>query len=337
MRLIHEAVGAGARQNRACAEVGLETRTLQRWRHIDDDHRGKRRVSPPNRLSEPEVAAIMTVVNSPEFRDASPKQIVPALADRGVYLASESTIYRLLRTRGLMKHRGASRPPQARASRQHVAHGPNQVWSWDITYLRSPVRGSFYYLYLVEDVWSRQIVAWAVHERESHELAAELIRRACRDEQCQAGLILHSDNGAPMKGATMLATLQRLGVVPSFSRPGVSDDNPFSEALFRTLKYCPRFPNKPFASLAAARAWVGSFVPWYNTEHLHSAIRFTTPAARHTGRDIQQLLLRHGVYQAARRRHPHRWSGPTRDWTRIETVILNPDAARRAGSEVRTS
>ena len=279
----------------------------------------------------------MAVVNSPEFRDASPKQIVPTLADRGVYLASESTIYRLLRARGLMTRRGASRPPQARASRQHVARGPNQVWSWDITYLRSLVRGLFYYLYLVEDVWSRQIVAWAVHERESHELAAELIRRACRDERCPPGLILHSDNGAPMKGATMLATLQRLGVVPSFSRPGVSDDNPFSEALFRTLKYCPRFPRKPFASLDAARAWVGSFVPWYNTQHLHSAIRFTTPAARHTGRDIEQLFQRHAVYERARQRHPHRWSGPTRNWSRLETVILNPDAGKSAENGAPTS
>jgi len=279
----------------------------------------------------------MAVVNSPEFRDASPKQIVPTLADRGVYLASESTIYRLLRARGLMRHRGASRPPQARASRQHVARGPNQVWSWDITYLRSPVRGAFYYLYLVEDVWSRRIVAWAIHERESHELAAELIQRACRDERCRAGLILHSDNGAPMKGATMLATLQRLGVVPSFSRPGVSDDNPFSEALFRTLKYCPRFPSKPFPGLIAARAWVDGFVGWYNTEHLHSAIRFTTPAARHSGRDVAQLLARHAVYQMARRRHPHRWSGPTRNWSRIETVVLNPDASTGTDHEARAS
>jgi len=333
MRLIDEAVRSGARQRLACAEVGIDARTLQRWRHIDDDQRPRATRRPANRLAEQEVMQVLAVVNSPEFRDTSPSQIVPALADRGVYLASESTIYRLLRARGLLKHRGASRPRQTRASRQHIARGPNQVWSWDITYLRSPVRGAFYYLYLVEDVWSRRIVAWAVHERESPELAAELIRCACRDEGCRAGLVLHSDNGTPMKGATMLATLQRLGVIPSFSRPGVSDDNPFSEALFRTLKYCPRFPSKPFASLLAARTWVAGFVRWYNAEHRHSAIRFTTPASRHTGHDVEQLRRRHAVYQTARRRHPNRWSGPTRNWSRIETVVLNPDATRRSGQE----
>jgi transposase InsO family protein len=291
-----------------------------------EDRRGRVSRPPENRLSEAEVGKVIEVVNSPEFRDCSPKQIVPALADRGEYLASESTIYRILRARGLMAHRGRARPPQARPSRQHVARGPNQVWSWDITYLRSSVRGAFYYLYLVEDVWSRRIVGWAVHERESHDLAAELIRRACRDQGASAGVILHSDNGAAMKGATMLATLQRLGAVASFSRPGVSDDNPFSEALFRTLKYRPNFPSKPFASLEAARAWVAGFADWYNTVHLHSAIRFTTPDARHSGRDVEQLARRHAVYQEARGRNPRRWSRQTRNWNRVETVILNPDS-----------
>jgi putative transposase len=337
MRLIDEAIRTGARQHLACAEAGIDERTLQRWRHIDDDRRGQAPRKAANRLAEDEVTKVLAVVNSPEFRDTSPKQIVPTLADRGVYLASESTIYRLLRARGLTRHRAASRPPRTRPSRQHVARGPNQVWSWDITYLRSPVRGAFYYLYLVEDVWSRRIVGWAVHERESPDFAAELLSRACRDEGSAAGLVLHSDNGGPMKGSTMLATLQRLGVVPSFSRPGVSDDNPFSEALFRTLKYRPGFPSKPFASLAAARAWVEGFVRWYNTEHLHSAIRFTTPHARHTGRDVDQLARRHSVYIEARSRHPHRWSGATRNWGRVETVVLNPDAERRASKDVLAS
>jgi putative transposase len=337
MRLIDEAIRAGARQRLACVEVGIDERTLQRWRHIDDDRRGLTPGKASNRLSEHEVAKVLAVVNSPEFRDVSPKQIVPKLADRGLYLASESTIYRLLRARGLLRHRAASRPPQHRPSRQHVARGPNQVWSWDITYLRSPVRGAFYYLYLVEDVWSRQIVGWAVHERESPELAAELLHRARCDEGGSLSLVLHSDNGGPMKGATMLATLQRLGVVPSFSRPGVSDDNPFSEALFRTLKYRPNFPTKPFVSLAAAHAWVEGFVRWYNTQHLHSAIRFTTPHARHSGRDVDQLARRHTVYEEARRRHPRRWSGTTRNWAHVQTVVLNPDAECRASKQACAS
>ena len=338
MLWVDEAIRAGARLRPACAEAGLSERTMQRWRKNDEDRRGRVTRSPSNRLSEEEVTKVLAVVNSPEFRDSSPKQIVPTLADRGEYLASESTIYRVLRARGLMAHRGASRPGQARPTRQHVAHGPNQVWSWDITYLRSPIRGAFYYLYLVEDVWSRRIVGWAVHERESHDLAAELIQRACRDQgAASVGMVLHSDNGAAMKGATMLATLQRLGVVPSFSRPGVSDDNPFSEALFRTLKYRPNFPSKPFASQTAAGEWVELFVSWYNTVHLHSGIRFTTPDARHSGRDLEQLARRHAVYQEARQRHPRRWTGPTRDWSHIATVVLNPDADRRAGPKAAQS
>jgi len=137
--------------------------------------------------------------------------------------------------------------------------------------------------------------------------------------------VLHADNGGPMKGATMVATLERLGVLASFSRPGVSDDNPFSEALFRTLKYRPGYPTQPFADLVAARAWVEAFVEWYNTQHLHSAIRFVTPADRHAGRDIALLVARRAVYARAQRRTPARWSGMIRDWTPIPTVRLNPE------------
>jgi putative transposase len=137
-------------------------------------------------------------------------------------------------------------------------------------------------------------------------------------------LVLHSDNGAPMKGATMLATLQRLGVVPSFSRPGVSDDNPCSEALFKTLKYCPDFPSKPFESADEARGWVQTFARWYNEVHRHSALKFVTPAERHRGEDAAILERREQLYAAARDRHPERWSGPTRDWRRPDVVLLNP-------------
>ena len=202
------------------------------------------------------------------------------------------------------------------------------MWSWDITWLPSPIRGAFFYLYLVEDVWSRKVVGWAVHEREGHELAAELVARICLEDQVDAsGLVLHSDNGGPMKGATMLATLRGLGILPSFNRPGVSDDNPFSEALFRTLKYCPSYPSKPFASLDAARTWVAGFVHWYNTEHLHSGIRFVTPSARHQGDDLKLLAHRDRLYQRARRRRPQRWSGRTRNWSHVATVVLHPEAA----------
>jgi putative transposase len=176
------------------------------------------------------------------------------------------------------------------------------------------------------DVWSRKIVGWAVHDEETAEHAAALFLAICRAQRLDpAGIVLHADNGGPMKGATMVATLERLGVLASFSRPGVSDDNAYSESLFRTMKYRPTFPTRPFADLAAAQAWVAAFVHWYNTQHLHSAIRFVTPADRHAGRDTALLVARRAVYSRARRRTPARWSGSTRNWDPINAVHLNPD------------
>jgi putative transposase len=215
--------------------------------------------------------------------------------------------------------------------REHIATGPLEVWSWDITYLRSAVRGAFYYLYLIEDIWSRKIVGWAVHEEESMDFSARLIDETATRLGCdRSGLVLHSDNGGPMKGSTMLATLQRLGIVESFSRPHVSDDNPYSEALFRTLKYRPAYPRGAFASMAAARQWVEDFVVWYNTEHLHSAISFVTPEDRHTGEDQAILVRRREIYEAARKRKPERWSGKSRSWERVEVVKLNPEREKSA-------
>jgi putative transposase len=328
IRLVEEAVRAGARRLAACREVGLPERTLQRWRQSPDDRRHAAVRKASNRLSEMERRQIVATANSPEFRDQSPKQIVPTLADRGVYLASESSFYRVLRAEGLLAHRGPARAPSKHKAREHMATGINQVWSWDITYLKGPIRGSFYFLYLMVDVWSRKIVGWTVQERESPELAAQLFTSICVGLDLDpAGLVLHSDNGAPMKGATMLATLQRLGVVPSFSRPRVSDDNPYSEALFRTMKYRPEYPRKAFASLDEATAWVTRFVDWYNNEHLHSALRFVTPAARHEGREPDLLARRHALYEAARARRPERWArGKTRNWRAIGAVRLNPEA-----------
>jgi transposase InsO family protein len=199
------------------------------------------------------------------------------------------------------------------------------VWCWDITYLNSPIRGKFFYLYAAMDVFSRKIVAAEVHPAENSDLAAAMIARAARAENiAKESLVLHSDNGGPMKGATLLATLQRLGVMTSFSRPRVSDDNPYSEALFRTAKYRPEYPDGPFPSIAAAARWTRWFLQWYNHEHLHSGIRFVTPAQRHDGLDHAVLQARRLVYEAARASNPHRWSRRIRDWSRIDSVRLNP-------------
>ena len=203
---------------------------------------------------------------------------------------------------------------------------PRPLQVWDITYLKTSVKGLFFYLYMILDVWSRKIIAAQVFAEESMEHSSMLLAHACmihgvRPEE----LVLHSDNGGPMKGATMLATLHKLGVIPSFSRPSVSNDNPYSESLFRTMKYRPEYPSKPFESIDQAQSWVDGFVFWYNTQHLHSSIRFVSPDDRHYGREQNLLKNRKKVYQKARSRNPNRWSKEIRNWDSVDLVWLNPE------------
>ena len=258
LELINEAVLSGARRHKACAELGLSIRTVQRWQHSKEDGRlTSERSAPANQLSEEERQAILDTANSPEFASVPPHQIVPRLADQGVYLASESTFYRVLREAGQQQSRGRARKPSRRAVTTHGTDGPNQLWCWDITWLPSAVKGKYFYWYMMKDIYSRKLVANEVHDTEAAELAAALLTRGClREGIAGKPLTLHSDNGSAMKGSTMLATMQNLGVVPSFSRPRVSNDNAHAETLFRTAKYCPQWPNKPFETLGAARAWV---------------------------------------------------------------------------------
>ena len=332
LELIDDATRAGATLERACQQVGLSIRTHQRWavRPEGEDRRAGPKTEPKNKISKAERKVILSIVNSDEFRDLPPSQIVPRLAERGQYVCSEATLYRLLKKAGQLAHRGRAKAPQDRIPIRRVATRPNQIWSWDITYLKGPARGSFLYLYLVTDIWSRKVVGWAVHTEESAQLASELIERTARAESVEVdALTLHSDNGGPMKGSTMLATLQALGIAASFTRPSVSDDNPFSEALFRTLKYRPWYPRGRFDSLQHARAWVADFVRWYNFEHRHSGIRFVRPIDRHTGRDLAILEARRQAYEAAKARHPERWgSRPTRTWEQPKRVLVRarPDA-----------
>jgi putative transposase len=325
---LDEAQTNGARLAPACRELGLHPRTVQRWRArgIGDDQRHGPKTAPSNKLTAAERQHVLDVANSPEFRNLSPKQIVPTLADQGRYVASESTIYRMLREEKQLVHRGRAKAPASRSPVEKRATGPGQVWSWDITFLRSSVAGVFFYLYLFVDVWSRKIVAYDVHQVECTELASAMLEEAtAREGLRDIDLVLHSDNGSPMKGATIKATMERLGVIASYSRPHVSDDNPFAEALFRTLKYWTEFPNDPFDTPEDARAWADLFVAWYHHEHLHSGIGYVTPLDRHEGRAEAILEHRRAVYEEARQRHPERWStGRTRAWTASADVILNP-------------
>jgi transposase InsO family protein len=331
MALVAEAIVAGARQDRACEVISLSERTLQRWKNDQaggcGDRRPARVQTPRNRLSELERQRLLAIANSAEFGHLPPSQIVPRLVDRGQYVACESTFYRVLKAENQLRHRRAERPPKPRSKpRALCATAPAELFSWDITYLPTQVKGIYFYLYLFMDIFSRKIVGWQVYETESSELASEVMRDICdRENIARNQVVLHSDNGGPMKGATMLATLQALGVMPSFSRPAVSNDNPFSESIFKTMKYRPGYPQRPFENLLAARQWVGTFVHWYNEEHRHSAISFVTPAQRHAGLDAALLRKRAEVYEAAKVRHPERWSGATRNWQPVTIVHLNPE------------
>ena len=250
---------------------------------------------------------------------------MPALADRGEYICSERTFYRVLKSEGMQHHRGKSRAPQRKICPRLVAYQPNQIYSWDITFLPTEIKGNFYYLYLFVDIYSRYIVGWHIDEYQDNKIAAMVFKDICRKSKISPHqLTLHVDNGGPMKGATMLATMQNLGVIKSFSRPATSNDNPFSEALFKTVKYCPSYPRKPFKNIEHAVAWMESFTEWYNKKHRHSGIKFVTPYQRHYGLDEEILVKRRCIYEAAKLCNPKRWSGSTRCWESEKKVYINP-------------
>jgi putative transposase len=349
VRDIEQARADGARLVPACALGGIDAHTMRRWKAGDGLRQGDRRPDasrsvPSHALSEAERARIIEIANEPRFADTPPARIVPALADEGIYIASESSFHRVLRAHGQMNRRGRARPPRtSRPPTTHIATRPGDVWCWDVTFLPAQIQGRWFYFYLILDVYSRKIVGFEVHDTDSAEHAAHLARRTALAEGVQAKPVrpvLHGDNGATLKATTVLAMLHWLGIEPSYSRPRVSDDNAFAEALFRTAKYRPEFPLKGFADLDSARQWAMRFVYWYNHEHRHSGIRYVTPAQRHTGQDGPVLAARHAVYQDARQRNPQRWSGPTRNWKPVGAVTLNPERdiiIRAATSQIQLS
>ena len=329
IELIDEARANGCRLKPACDELNISVRTYERWTKGGEVKKDQRplaqRPAPKNKLTPEEREEVLKTVNSPEYADLAPSQIVPKLADEGKYIASESTIYKILREEKLNSHRGRTSPPVKREPPTHIATAPNQVWTWDITWLNAVIKGQYYKLYLILDMFSRLIVGHEVWEEEKAEHAEYLVRKATLSQGIAGKpLVLHSDNGSPMKAATFQATLEKLGVQSSFSRPRVSNDNPYSESLFKTMKYRPKYPFKGFKSLEEARKWVDKFVNWYNKEHLHSGIKFLTPYQRHNGLDKKVMKKRNETYELARAKHPERWSRNTRNWTLPEYVSLNP-------------
>lgn len=282
----------------------------------------------PRALAEGERRAVLDVLHSPRFVDAAPAEVYAVLLDEGTYLASARTMYRLLAKEGETGERRRQRLHLAYAKPELLADAPNQVWSWDITKLRGPVTWSYYYLYVLLDLYSRYVTGWLLAEREQATLAERLIADAAAKQAIPAGqLILHADRGAAMTSKPVAFLLADLGITRSHSRPHTSNDNPFSEAQFKTLKYRPDFPAR-FGSLEDARSFCRGFFAWYNTEHRHAGIGFFTPEAVHTGQAPALHAARTQVLDGAYATHPERFvrqrptppSLPTAAW-------INPPAA----------
>ena len=332
LALVDQAVINGATYQSACAVIGIASSTLRRWRPgkqaVKPDKRPTAlRPTPSNQFTDEERKRITDTCNAAEFASLAPSQIVPTLADQGNYIGSESTIYRELKRTGQLNHRGRSKKRQTKKSpKTHIADAINQVWMMDVTWLPSRVRGQFFYLYMVEDLFSRFGVHWEVFEEENSEHTCQVIEQSMWREKCSLSApVLHRDNGSVLKSQTVMQKIHDLGIRSSHSRPRVSNDNAFVESLFRTLKYCPSWPSQGFETLTEARKWAARFMHWYNNEHKHSALKFVTPAQRHRGEDIAILEQRHELYEQKKREHPSRWSGNTRNWRHDAVMTLNPE------------
>ena len=300
----------------ACRAVGRARASHYRRRRQTTPHHRRPRPAPPNKLTAAEAATILDALRSPRFVDCAPAQVLYTLLDEGVYLASESTYYRLLRAHGEVRERRRQATHPAKVKPELIATRPNIVWSWDITKLKGPRRGEYYDLYLVLDIFSRYVVAWCVAPSESGELAKELIANAvARHQVPPAQLTVHADRGSSMTSNPVVELLAFLGIGRSHSRPHVSNDNPYSESQFKTLKYSPAFPER-FGSIHDARAFCERFLARYNDDHRHSGIAYHTPASVHFGtaaaaRDRRREIL-DTAYAANPARFRHRRPEPPR-------------------------
>jgi len=290
----------------ACTALAVARATYYR-RAAPDPTPPEPRPTPARALAADERALVLAELNSERFVDLAPREVYARLLDEKRYLCSISTMYRVLAAAGEVRERRDVLRHPSYAKPELVATAPNQVWSWDITKLRGPQKGVYFCLYVVLDLYSRYVVAWMLAPTENGVLAGELIDEACAKQGIASGaLTLHNDRGSPMKARSLAVTLAELGVLHSFSRPQVSDDNPFSEAQFKTLKYMPGFPAR-FASLEHARAYLRRFFAWYNDEHRHSGIGYMTPAAMHYGAAARLFVERQHVLRLAYAAHPERF------------------------------
>jgi transposase InsO family protein len=301
-----------------CLLLGITPKTLQNWRKtgLKDRRKGSNRYV-SHRLSEAEKQALYDQSISERFKDRTPAEIIATLSYENNYIASESSLYRILREKGALAHRRESKKP--RKSTPHIPFivtGPNQVWAWDITWLRTTVRGIFKYAYSIIDLFDRTLVGWIIEDNESDDHAKKLFTHVIRDQKV-VPQIVHADNGNPMRGACLASFLDGLLVSRSYSRPRVSDDNAFIESWHKTLKNTVGYP-KAFDSLSDARTWFADFVNWYNNCHMHSGLGYVTPQQRRSGEAEEIYQKRDEGLQAAKLRNPSRWrKGKTKVWSSL--------------------
>jgi putative transposase len=322
-----EQLGALVGLKSACTALGVNRAALYRRRTRQASTLGDEflRPPPPLKLSAQERQTVVDLLHSERFVDASPHTIQAILLDEGHYHCSVRTLYRILAEEGELKERRALRRHTQYAKPELLATGPNQLWSWDITKLKGPVKWTYFYLYVILDVFSRYVVGWMVASRESATLAKTLISETCTRQDVPLGqLTLHADRGSSMKSKAVALLLADLGITKTHSRPHVSNDNPFSEVQFKTLKYRPEFPQR-FGSLQDSRAFCRPFFRWYNTEHRHSGIAFMTPQDVHYGRAPQILETRSVTMNAAFEAHPKRFKDKRPVLKSLpEAVWINP-------------
>jgi len=304
--------------------LGISQRTIQRWNRngVEDQRKGAVK-NVARKLSEHERYEIYLIACSSEYKDMNPNEIYNSLLDKGIYLASESSFYRILREKKALAHRRETKEGTSRKKPEELKTTvKNQVWMWDITWLKTDVKGLYYYAYVIEDLYDRSIVGWAIYENESDEHARDLFKSVTEKEGACPEYV-HSDNGGAMKGITLVAFYYRLGIVPSFSRPRVSDDNPFIESFFKTLKYKCGYP-KFFTSVEHARKWFADFIDWYNTCHMHSGLQYITPAQKRAGSHHEIFSDRNAILESAKEKYPQRWGNrATKKYVVPSEEILN--------------
>jgi len=305
---VDEAIAKGISERRTCKYLELNRKTIQNWRRHEgttDKRKGSDRFV-KHRLAALEEETFYDAANSPRFRDHTPEQIVATLAEEGIYYASASTLYRILRKRKAVQHRLETKKPTKNTKAVPIlVTGPNQVWAWDITWLKTDVVGLFKYGYNIIDLYDRVIVGWAIEDTESDDHARRLFERVIRDQQV-VPQIIHADNGGPMRGVSLGAFLDKLCVTRSHSRPRCSNDNAFIESWHKTLKHTVGYPAF-FTCLEHARTWYADFVAWYNNDHLHASLDYVTPYQRRTGEALDIYRKRNQTILAAKEKNPSRW------------------------------